>query len=63
MVCRDRRTAQEHSGAARIRHLHRVDAIPADRPTMFVADGLTGCLSEPVVIGLFQTVTDHFDTG
>jgi O-methyltransferase involved in polyketide biosynthesis len=30
---------------------------------MLVADGLTGFLSEPVVIGLFQTVTDHFGAG
>jgi O-methyltransferase involved in polyketide biosynthesis len=54
---------QEHSVAARIGDPHWADAIPADRPTMLVADGLTGFLSEPVIVSLFQTVTDHFRTG
>jgi O-methyltransferase involved in polyketide biosynthesis len=54
---------QEHSVAARIGDLGWADAIPADRPTMLIADGLTGFLSEPVTVSLFQTVTDHFRTG
>lgn len=54
---------QEHSVAARIGEPGWADAIPADRPTMLVADGLTGFLSEPTITTLFQTVTDHFRTG
>jgi O-methyltransferase involved in polyketide biosynthesis len=54
---------QEHSVAARIDDPAWADAIPADRPTMLVADGLTGFLSEPVIVNFFQTVTDHFRTG
>jgi O-methyltransferase involved in polyketide biosynthesis len=54
---------QEHSVAARIGDPGWTDAIPADRPTMLVADGLTGFLSEPVIVNLFQTVSDHFRTG
>jgi O-methyltransferase involved in polyketide biosynthesis len=53
----------EHSVGARIGDPGWADAIPADRPTMLVADGLTGFLSEPVIVALFQTVTDHFRTG
>lgn len=54
---------QEHCLATRIGDPHWADAIPADRPTMLVADGLTAFLSEPVLVNLFQTVTDHFSTG
>jgi O-methyltransferase involved in polyketide biosynthesis len=54
---------QEHSVAARIGDPGWADAIPADRPTMLVADGLTGFLSEAMIVNLFQTVTDHFRTG
>jgi O-methyltransferase involved in polyketide biosynthesis len=53
----------EHSVGARIGDPGWVDAIPADRPTILVADGLTGFLSEPVIVELFHTVTDHFRTG
>jgi O-methyltransferase involved in polyketide biosynthesis len=54
---------QEKSVAARIGDPHWADAIPADRPTMLVADGLTAFLSEPAIVDLFLTVTDHFRTG
>lgn len=54
---------QEHSVGARIGDPGWADAIPADRPTMLVADGLTGFLSEPMVVNFLQTVTDHFRTG
>ena len=30
---------------------------------MLVADGLTAFLSEPAIVDLFLTVTDHFRTG
>lgn len=39
-------------------------AVPAGRrPVLLRADGLLAFLAEPVVVGLFGTVTDHFRTG
>lgn len=37
--------------------------IPADRPTMLVADGLFAFLPEPMVIRLLRHLTDHFGSG
>lgn len=37
--------------------------IPADRPTMLVADGLFAFLTEPVIAGVFRGVTEHFHRG
>ncbi|MGV0742713.1 class I SAM-dependent methyltransferase [Mycolicibacterium sp. XJ870] len=37
--------------------------IPADRPTMLVADGLFAFLPEPVIVGVFRRITDHFGSG
>jgi len=54
---------QAHSVAASLTDQHWPDAIPADRPTMLVADGLLAFLSEPVIVGLFRRITDHFHTG
>jgi O-methyltransferase involved in polyketide biosynthesis len=54
---------QEHCVTARIGDPGWADSIPADRPAMLVADGLTGFLTEPVMVGFFRTVTDHFRTG
>jgi len=42
---------------------HWPDAIPADRPTFLLADGLLAFLSEPVIVGLFRRITDHFHSG
>jgi O-methyltransferase involved in polyketide biosynthesis len=39
------------------------DTIPADRPTMLIADGLFAFLSEPVIVGIFRRITDHFRSG
>ena len=39
------------------------ETIPADRPTMLIADGLFAFLSEPVIVGIFQRITQHFGTG
>jgi O-methyltransferase involved in polyketide biosynthesis len=39
------------------------DAIPADRPTMLVADGLFAFLTEAQIIAIFLTITDHFGAG
>ncbi|MDR3659143.1 MAG: class I SAM-dependent methyltransferase [Mycobacterium sp.] len=55
------------------RHCHTVVAsvaepdwaatIPADRPTMLVADGLFAFLTEPVIAGVFRSITEHFHSG
>lgn len=37
--------------------------IPADRPTALVADGLFAFLTEPVIAGVFRSVTEHFHRG
>jgi O-methyltransferase involved in polyketide biosynthesis len=42
---------------------HWPDAIPADRPTMLIADGLFAFLAEPVIVGIFRRITDHFRSG
>ena len=42
---------------------HWPDAIPADRPTMLVADGLFAFLTEPVIVAIFRRITDHFGSG
>jgi O-methyltransferase involved in polyketide biosynthesis len=39
------------------------ETIPADRPTMLVADGLFAFLSEPVIVAIFRRITEHFGTG
>lgn len=39
------------------------DGIPADRPTMLIADGLFAFLPEPVIVGVFRRITDHFGAG
>ena len=52
-----------HSVAASVTDDQWADAIPADRPTMVIADGLFAFLSEPVVVGIFRHITDHFASG
>jgi O-methyltransferase involved in polyketide biosynthesis len=37
--------------------------IAADRPTVLIADGLFAFLSEPVIVGIFRRITDHFGSG
>lgn len=37
--------------------------IPADRPTMLIADGLFAFLTEPVIAGVFRSITEHFGSG
>ncbi|MDT5127408.1 MAG: hypothetical protein QOH54_3052 [Mycobacterium sp.] len=54
---------QSHSVTVSLTDAHWADTIPADRPTMLVADGLLAFLSEDVIIGLFRGITDHFRTG
>ena len=54
---------QAHSVAASLADPQWPDSIPSDRPTLLVADGLLAFLSEPVIVGLFRRITDHFRTG
>jgi O-methyltransferase involved in polyketide biosynthesis len=54
---------QAYSVAASVADPHWPEAIPADRPTMLIADGLFAFLSEPVIVGLFRGITEHFGSG
>jgi O-methyltransferase involved in polyketide biosynthesis len=39
------------------------NSIPGDRPTILIADGLLAFLSEAVIIGIFERITEHFGSG
>ncbi|OBK71645.1 class I SAM-dependent methyltransferase [Mycobacterium sp. 1274761.0] len=52
-----------HSVAASVTDERWPETIPADRPTMLVADGLFAFLREPVIADVFRRVTDHFRSG
>ncbi|MFY9922209.1 MAG: class I SAM-dependent methyltransferase, partial [Mycobacterium sp.] len=54
---------QSHSVPISLTDEHWPDAIPADRPTMLVADGLFAFLTEPVIVGIFRRITKHFASG
>ncbi len=54
---------QAHSVAASVADDSWPDTIPADRPAMVIADGLFAFLSEPVIVGLFRRITEHFASG
>jgi O-methyltransferase involved in polyketide biosynthesis len=54
---------RSHSVPASLADEHWPEAIPADRPTMLVADGLFAFLTEPVITGIFRRITDHFGSG
>ena len=54
---------QAHSVPVSLADEHWPDAIPADRPTMLVADGLFAFLTEPVIVGIFRRITEHFRSG
>jgi len=55
--------AQAHSIAASVADDGWADSIPGDRPAMVIADGLFAFLSEPVIVGIFRGLTDHFRSG
>ncbi|MFN3006485.1 class I SAM-dependent methyltransferase [Mycolicibacterium wolinskyi] len=55
--------AHSHCIAASLADNRWPAGIPADRPTMVVADGLFAFLSEPVIVSVLRTVTDHFASG
>jgi len=52
-----------HSVPVSLADSHWPDAIPTDRPTMLIADGLFAFLSEPVIVGIFHRIADHFSSG
>jgi O-methyltransferase involved in polyketide biosynthesis len=54
---------QSHSVAVSLADPQWPDTIPADRPTILIADGLFAFLSEPVIIGIVRRITDHFRSG
>jgi O-methyltransferase involved in polyketide biosynthesis len=55
--------AQAHPIGASVTDPHWCDRIPADRPTMIVADGLMAWLSEGETRSLLNRLTDHFHSG
>ena len=57
------RRDRSHSVAASLSEPGWADAIPADRPTIVVADGLFPFLSEPVVVAILRHITDRFGSG
>lgn len=52
-----------HSVASSVADNHWTESIPANRPTMLIADGLLAFLSEAVIVNLFRHITDHFQFG
>jgi O-methyltransferase involved in polyketide biosynthesis len=54
---------QSHSVPVSLTDEQWPDTIPADRPTMLVADGLFAFLTEAQIIGIFRSITDHFASG
>jgi O-methyltransferase involved in polyketide biosynthesis len=52
-----------HSVPVSLAEKHWPETIPGDRPTMLIADGLFAFLPEPVIVGIFRRITDHFSTG
>jgi O-methyltransferase involved in polyketide biosynthesis len=54
---------QAHSVAASLAEPRWAEPIPADRPTIVIADGLFAFLPEPVIVAVFRSITDHFASG
>lgn len=55
--------AQSHSVPVSLADPQWPDTIPADRPTMLIADGLFAFLTEQAITGIFRRITDHFGSG
>lgn len=54
---------RSHVVAASLAEPGWADPIPADRPTILLADGLFAFLTEPVIIGILRRITEHFAGG
>jgi O-methyltransferase involved in polyketide biosynthesis len=52
-----------HSVPVSVAEKYWPETIPAGRPTMLIADGLFAFLSEPVIVGIFRGITEHFGSG
>src|SRR5689334_17564426 len=52
-----------HSVPASLSEKHWPEGIPADRPTILVADGLFAFLSEAVIVSILRRITDYFSSG
>lgn len=55
--------ALAHGIGADVRDLQWLDAVPVDRPTVIVADGLLAFLSQDDFVGLVRRLVDHFPSG
>jgi O-methyltransferase involved in polyketide biosynthesis len=55
--------ARSHTLAVSVAEQNWAHPIPADRPTMVVADGLFAFLTEPELIAALHTITGHFGSG
>ncbi len=55
--------AHAHSVPVSLTDAQWPDTIPADRPTILIADGLFAFLSEPQIAEIFRGITDHFASG
>jgi O-methyltransferase involved in polyketide biosynthesis len=54
---------RSHSVAASVAEPGWSDAVPADRPTMIVADGLFPFLTEPLIVAMLRRITERFPFG
>ncbi|MGE0217770.1 class I SAM-dependent methyltransferase [Mycolicibacterium sp.] len=54
---------RSRSVAASLTEPQWTNSIPADRPTLVLADGLFAFLTEPVVIAILRRITEHFGSG
>jgi O-methyltransferase involved in polyketide biosynthesis len=52
-----------HSMSASLAEKHWPETIPADRPTIVIADGLFAFLTEPVIVDIFRRISGHFRSG
>ncbi len=52
-----------HSVAASVADHDWPAAIPADRPTILIADGLFAFLTESVIVGVFRRISEYFESG
>jgi O-methyltransferase involved in polyketide biosynthesis len=57
------RDPRSHSVAASLVDPAWTDAIPGDRPTMLIADGLFAFLGEAEIAAIFRRISDHFPAG
>lgn len=57
------RSPRSHSVPATLTDPAWPHAIPGDRPTMVVADGLFAFLDEPDIASIFRRISEHFTSG